>query len=989
MQQGVNLEEPLREGVTLVTASAGSGKTYLLTEKYVELLLRKDVQGRIDPNSYKRILAVTFTNKATDEMKDGIIKKLAEKPEKSDEFGLLKQMLHNYSGFSVSTIDKFFQNVMRAFAREMDQYASYRVELDRDSLLSEVVDLMLASLEEPEQQKLREWLKDYAISRVEDSEGWNMTDSLKRMASQFLDESFLLQLRNCAGFPEMVSDKQQMADFHQKMTDIMIPFETEAFRIGEEGIAWLQRNHLEPDQFFYGDKGPTMIFKKWSEKDFLAARPSAGRMAGAVNKAAQQHLEDGLDALFDRVTALFDRRFVSYCTARTIRQQLYLLGIYADLQRCLKSYMQENNVVLLQMSNDILNRIIDDSDTPFVYEKIGNRYDHLMLDEAQDTSRMQWDNFRPLFLNSQSSGGHSLIVGDIKQSIYRWRGSDWHLMDQYIREDLVSDSLFGGTLDQNWRSGETVIDFNNEIFAKLGNVLKRQGDETVALIGDQVNQIYGTWDDEKGGSLKQRLPKDHVDEPKGYVRVRFLDLEEDAQWRKSVLETLLQDIRDLLKEEFKPKQITVLVRKNREGEEVAQWLMQNGIRVITEDSLLIGSSPCIGKLMVLLSGKVEPDDPVNKVYALHQQKTGVDLQPASLYAMCEQLLYSDDIAPAEHDLPFINAFLDAVLDYQGKYGSSLRNFVKWWNETGRKLKICVPDGEDAVRVMTVHKSKGLSLDAVIIPFCTESFSPRFSPTIWCKPEEAPFSQLRLVPLKASKFLENTIFKSDYQEEKRLEYIDVINTWYVAFTRARTRLLVYAPLKKEPQGGYKPDSIETVLYLILSKRLNRELVYETGVREQCAPPKKKENERVKEGDPQHLKQRLPIRNRLKLTLHSDDYFAQEMSARLKGIDKHQEMALVEVDETLEAQSGHRHWFDGTYRVMNETSIVAANGEIHRPDRVLIARDNSRVIIIDYKFGHPFESYETQVRDYVRLMKEMGYPAVEGWLWYVTDGAFVKV
>ena len=174
MQQGVNLEEPLREGVTVVTASAGSGKTHLLTEKYIELLLGKDAQGRFNPNSYRHILAVTFTNKATDEMKDRIIEKLAEKPKDSDEFMLLTQMLHDYSGFSVSTIDRFFQNVMRAFAREMDQYASYRVELDTKALLSQVVDLMLASLEDSTQQKLREWLKEYAISRVEDSEGWNI-----------------------------------------------------------------------------------------------------------------------------------------------------------------------------------------------------------------------------------------------------------------------------------------------------------------------------------------------------------------------------------------------------------------------------------------------------------------------------------------------------------------------------------------------------------------------------------------------------------------------------------------------------------------------------------------------------------------------------------------------------------------------------------------------------------------------------------------------
>ncbi len=990
MQQGVNLEEPLREGVTVVTASAGSGKTHLLTQKYIELLLAKDAQGRMNPNSYRHILAVTFTNKATDEMKDRIIQKLAGKPKDSDEYKLLTKMLHDYSGFSVSTIDKFFQNVMRAFAREMDQYASYRVELDTKSLLSQVVDLMLASLEDPAQQPLREWLKEYALSRVEESEGWNITDSLKKMAGQFLDESFLRKLRDCAGFPEMVSDKKQMADFHREMTRLLRCFEEEALQIGRDGMAWMQRNQIEPDGLHYGEKGPTMIFKKWAERHFDANRPTPGRMEGAVKKAAKLHLEDGLDILFDRVAQLFEEQYETYCTAKAIRQQLYLLGIYADLQRGLQTYLQENNVVLLQMSNDILNRIIDDSDTPFVYEKIGNRYDHLMLDEAQDTSRMQWDNFRPLFLNSQSTNGRSLIVGDIKQSIYRWRGSDWHLMDQYIKEGLISNSLFGGSLDQNWRSGDAIISFNNEVFAKVGDELKKLRDETSTVIGEQVNQIYGTWDEQRGGTMQQTLPAKHAEDPQGYVRVRFLDMEKEGQWRKKVLESLLQDIAALQKDAYKPKHITILVRKNREGEEVAEWLMQNGIRVITEDSLLIGTSPCICKLMVLLSGSVEPDDPVNKIYALHQEPLEMELQSTSLYEMCEQMLHSGVIPHTEHDIPFINAFLDAVLDYQEKYGSSLRNFVAWWNETGRKLKICAPDGEDAVRVMTIHKAKGLSIDAAIIPFCTESFAPRFQPTIWCEPKKAPFSQLRLVPLKASGSMENTLFKSDYQKEKCLEYIDVINTWYVAFTRARTRLLVYAPLKKAPKEGYKPDSIEQTLYLILSNRLTEDLVFETGIRESFCSKKDGEDEGSKKiDDPQPLMKREPLNDRLKLTLHGDDYFAQEKSARQLGIEKHRDMASVEVDAMLEAQSGHRHWFDGTYRVMNEASIVDSKGEIKRPDRVLIAPDGSRVIVIDYKFGQPLDGYKYQVRAYVRLLKEMGYPSVEGWLWYVSSGEIVRV
>ena len=990
MQQGMSiLDKELKPGLTVVTASAGSGKTHLLTEKYIELLLRKDAGGRVDTESYKHILAVTFTNKATDEMKDRIIKRLTEFPAGSDAHAILVKLLHDYSCFSVSTIDKFFQNVMRAFAREMDQYASYRVELDTKTLLAQVVDLMLDSMENPAQDTLLKWLKQYAFEQVEASEGWNITAPLKEMAEQFFKEPFLLKRREAGGFSPILENKQELEAFIKELGGIIGGFESTARNLGKKAVAFLT------DRGFCQGKPNSSVngFFKMDAGDFDVKQPGE-----RFRNSAERNVP-GLNVYFGELDALVEES-EKYHSALAIRAQVYQLGIYADLQRFLQDYLRENNVVLLQMSTDILNRLIDDSDTPFVYEKIGNRYDHLMLDEAQDTSRMQWDNFQPLYANSVALHNRNLIVGDIKQSIYRWRGSDWHLMDRYIKKNpVLEQQMHEDTLSENWRSGLAVINFNNEVFSKVGAEIAKDGEEGTADIGGQVSRIYGEWDGKKG-SFEQTLPDKRQDEPEGHVRVRFVPKgsEDRKAYRSEIFASLLKDIEELRGEGYAHKNITILVRKNREGAEVAQWLMQNGIQVITEDSLEIGTSPCICKLMVKLGGKVNPEDPVNLVYQLHPDDSDVTFLPVSLYETCEQLLHDGSIACTEHDLPFINAFLDAVLDYQEKYGSSLRGFVDWWNETGRKQKICAPDGEDAVRVMTIHKSKGLSLDAVIIPFCAEPFTPNLKPTIWCEAKTWPFNKIGLVPLKASSALLKTVFKDDYLQEKCLEYIDSINTWYVAFTRARSRLRVYVPFaKKEPkqnpkkveeeQPVYKAGSIENVLYRILKDRLDNDLVFETGTNGAGFQPKKDENQKT--DDPQRSLEWIPIGSRLKLSMKGKDYFAEEETPRLEGIKKHRDMASVIQDEELERLSGGRHWFDGTHLVYNESSIVTGNGEIYRPDRVLVSRDGRRVIVIDYKFGQAHDSYRWQVLNYMKLMRGMGYPEVEGWLWYVTRSEVVRV
>ena len=968
----------MQQGVTILRASAGSGKTHCLTQSYIDLLLSGDEQ------SYKHILAVTFTNKATDEMKSRVIEelhKMSLKGPQADAATIrLRKILHDYSCFSVSTIDKFFQTVMRAFAREIGQYASYRVELDTGAVLDQVVDQLLASLEDPNRGPLFNWLKEYTFDLVRNGEDWNVAWPLKKMAGQFLNENFLLQLRQAGQGSTALADRNSLKAFLNKIDGIIKDYEKEAETIGLEGVQLMKDNGQRPDTFYYGTNGPTMIFQKWATHVLEQKMPSEKRIQGAVNKFP---VPAALAAQFERVRTHLGDPLRLRNTAVLIRKNLYLLGIYGDLQRLLDEYLRENNVVLLQLSTDLLNRIIAEDDTPFIYEKIGNRYDHLMLDEAQDTSLMQWNNFRPLFRNSQASGGRSLVVGDIKQSIYRWRGSDWRLMSDYLRRDL-SDGLFhdgddDNPLDENWRSGEAVMKFNNDVFLHLEEVLSADADR--ADVGAAVKEIYS--------DCEQSIPDKRKGDPEGYVRLEFLPKEDDKghSWRETALKRMISDIRTLHDEGYAYKEIGVLVRRNSEGAAVAAALMAENINVITEDSLLIGSSPCISKLMSILNWKVNPDDPVSELMVRDIKDKLPGKLEGALYKICEQLLSDSILSHGESDLPFIHAFLEAVLAFQEKYGSSLRAFVQWWNEAGCKKSICAPDGQNAVRIMTIHKSKGLSLDAVIIPFCSESFTPSAwrQPTLWCHCP-ASLDGPPLIPIKASSAMMDSYFREDYQDERKLEHIDVINTWYVAFTRARTRLLVYAPLP-DTDKDVRPSSIENTLYLYLSKGKQDFTSIEAGSRQ---PFVRKEETTKLIDDPQPVFVSGPkSAKRLKLSLHGKDYFAQEESARRQGIKRHRDMAAIEVDTEFEAQSGHRHWFDGTFRVMNEASIVDAAGKIKRPDRVLLAPDGSRVIVIDYKFGAPDSAHFDQVKEYVSLLQQMGYPAVEGWLWYVSAGDIVRV
>lgn len=980
----------MQKTVELIKASAGAGKTFFLTEQYIRLLL----EGPED--SYKHILAVTFTNKATEEMKARIVEKLSRiaadsgDPRSGKAQARLTRILHDYSGFSISTIDSFFQTVMRAFAREIGQYASYRVEIDAKAVISRAVDMMLDSLSDDANADLLNWLKDYSFQVIQDGGSWNIKGPLENMAGLFFKEDFKLMLRLSGG--TSLGDRKALRDFDAKLQGIINHYESESVRIGHSALDFLAGRGLGWDDFFRKSTTKIRLFEKWAGGNLVPATDALYESLSKMNPDALRELR----ALIKEAVRLTTDYDVYYHTALIIRKNLYLLGIYSDLYKQLHSYLSENNVVLLCESTDLLNRIIDGNDTPFVYEKIGNRFDHIMLDESQDTSVLQWGNFMPLFKESISKGHSNLIVGDIKQSIYRWRGSDWRLISDYVQRDLGAANIEDYSTDpgpknplgDNWRSGSNIVDFNNELFSKAGGII---GTDFPAA-GAGITDIYS--------GCKQDIPKERKDVYKGRVKVGFIADTETQSWREIALERALEDIEELASAGYRHKDITVLVRTNKDGAQVAQYLISKGYDVMTEDSLLIGSSPCVASILNSLSCRTDPSTPANRLLTM-EGTVAVGQNSRSLYELCENLIAEVPGGVAESQVPFVNAFLDCVLAYQDKYGSSLRGFIRWWDDVGLRRSICAPEGRDAIRVMTIHKSKGLSIEAVIVPFMEESFAPQGNtyPTIWCC-TSGQLQDIALIPVKATSSLEKTIFREDYHREKFYEYVDAVNTAYVAFTRAKSQLIVYCPVPtRDKSNKYKVTSFSNLLH-----RYFNDADYALGELDKNFVPQ--EDSIVAESDWQKSFDVIPLGDRLRVSTRWEDYFDPDVNPRTRGIVFHDILSKVELAADLEKACGadaaafkylsahmkaveDLHWFDGTYRSLNEASIILPDGTTQRPDRVLVDESGSKAIVIDYKFGKQLGKYIRQVAQYCALIREMGYTSVSGYLWYVEQDTVTPV
>jgi ATP-dependent helicase/nuclease subunit A len=1070
-----------KDNPKIIIASAGAGKTHKLTETYLEMLEKSYDAG--NPHPHRNILAVTFTNKATDEMKERILEKLYIKAAKGDKDSekLLKEILHDYSGFNVSTIDRFFQLVMKTFARELGEYGSYDVELDSEGATIEAIDRMMDSLGDDKDKTLLKWLVDYSRSVIDDGRSWDVRKELYKFSDLFYKEDFLIKKRGEAGYLYRVDDgsgidpKAEIKKFLKEINIITTKFESEAKVLAEKIIIEYDRVNGIIAKMRVGDKSPRNGIDKIAKgiiPDSLSKTlQNASTWCLKEDKTIYQQFKDnylkGLNIKADALKTHFDNHFITYNTAITIRKNIYLLGLTTDIFKELDKYLKENNLVLLSTTADILNRIIDRSDTPFIYERIGNRIDHILLDEFQDTSKLQWQNFEPLINNNIANSNDNLIVGDVKQSIYRFRGSDSSLLRNLPKNKKVTPEI----KYENWRSADTIVRFNSDFFESI-----TKNDPIVKDIYTGCSQVMPEKEYNQGNLNRYDA---------GAVKVRVFEVDEEDKkaWMQEALDALAgkeDDIKDLgeigrlTDDGYELRDITILVRTNKEGKMVVDKLISKGINVVTEEVLVLGYSRAVLKIVTLLKYRDNPDDQVNQLMlktlftenqesnigdltgkelaemplkegceaiftALFNEDQRDNLKALSLYESCEVMLRSIYDEIPDYEIEFVQAFLDEVNRFMTRNGSDLPEFLKWWEESGQNVKINSSSDQNAVRVMTIHKAKGLGFKAVIIPFFNEKTSVKtfpIPPYLWCIPDIDELKNIGLIPVKYTT-KDNTGFEKDFETERKETYIDTMNIAYVAMTRAYFEMVIYTPDES------KDDSMATRLssfvkergkdgkivecengYLFEARANNGQWRYSDAKKiareQQGATEKVKVLENGIETKPVKSFRSIPIGDRLEQSFRSRDFFEFEKdpleSPRIKGLVLHDILSEIrtiddlqkavnraviqgdlKVSEREEAKNflakriksvAERHWFDGTYDTLNEQEILIENGETQRPDRILMGKDET--IVIDYKFGkHDDAKYRKQVRDYMKNLEQIGLPGVTGYIWYFKDNDIVQV
>ena len=1038
--------------IKLLRSSAGSGKTYNLAKTYIRLLLQSD-----DRYAYRHILAVTFTNKATAEMKNRILKeldRLAHTPEKSPyikefapAFGgvekvqrraaaLLKDILHDYSAFSVSTIDKFFQQALRAFARELGQFSAYQIELDKKALVRESADRILDSIGTGDAPSdVRVWLKECLMDQLGQNGRMNLDSAMEAVVDKLKSDEMREVLELHSLRPEDVFSREYLKAVREECATVQKTFKTKVSDAAAKVLEGMKAAGLEFSDFHRnfnvakleesvadGSFLPTDGFIKRiddPEQWFVKAKQNLVPVAEA-NMAAP------LAALKELCTG---KEYLMYNTAGLLAAQVYTLGFALELDREYKALADEKNVVCLDDSNLTLRDIIAGSDAPFIYEKLGVRYQNFLLDEFQDTSTIQWENFKPLLAESDANGGSNLLVGDVKQSIYRFRGGDWKLLNSGVKSQFpgVDDS---DPLRENWRSLKEIVEFNNKFFDFAARALDgKLGGTLVQGIYADASQISRA-----GDAKKKKDEKEKEKEEPGYVKCTFCESKEEE------LPQILQSVQAAREAGASYGQIAILVRWNSQGSSIASYLVDNDIPVISDDSMEVKSSVTVRRLVSLLSCMDNEADAINKFLA---KDLGVELPSSydSLYSLAEELLRGlRNVNPELFDgeVLYIQSFMDKLLDWSSSNGNSLPGFLKYWD--GENPKIACPDGIDAVRIMTIHKSKGLEFPYLIYPYAGEDVLFDYSRTErWCVPEQKD-GATKLVSegvfnVKMSSKTAGTVFAPQYRQEEQMQFVDNINTFYVAMTRAEKVLHVIAVKPSHPGSDFK--CFADILYAFtqtygtefgkmptfLIPGLPRNLVpitfrswslrgrmRSTGTGAEC------------------LKGIVMHKILSDVTVASDLPSAVDRAVATGLVEPAQAPAYLSLLQSKLEEVKDYHWFDeisplaplgrndkdvatgdkirpeavgvwgsvspsidssdSRQTVLNEVGIIDSDGGLHRPDRVVIGPDGT-VTVIDYKFGDSHPGYAAQVRRYCNLFRSLGYASVRGYLWFVSSSTVTQI
>ena len=1124
----------------IYTASAGSGKTHALTREFLRLMLSNG-----DPRYFTTIQAVTFTKKATAEMKGRIVAELstlARTPEESlftddlcRELGIseaklqeranatLHALLLEYTSFRVRTIDSFFQEVVRSFAYELGHSGALRVQLDSDQLLHQaVLEVLARQDQEKSDEKIEAWLQELTTEAIEDGKGYNIEDQLSKFAKQLENEA-VKQLRAGKEFPSQAQVKKLREAARKIIKDKREALSALAERalniLAQSGVAVEDLSNGSTGVFgaiYACRRNQGALLEKSSAfaerprlRAFLDATDTDTMLAKLVSKGKQsirEQIEPHLSSIYDALKEFSDYNFQQlpiYVTAQQINRYAGLYGILIDIDNALQDLKREGKLMLISDAPSLIQALLkDNNDAPFLYEKIGTRIEHHMIDEFQDTSRMQYENFKPLLDNAQSQGQDCLIVGDAKQSIYRFRNSDSTLLTTQLTEDFTS-SAKRKNLEDNWRSVPEIVDFNNALYPQLCSLIRRvfdslwsgvkgygfpEGQEEVkSRLDSELDILLKAYED-----VEQNTPKPKQQRGLGQVVLhRYAppkkkddstteaeDSEETSDTEEEVpsgaLDQLPLVIVDLLKRGYRCSDIAILVRTKAHAANVAETLLNAPEEVLegyslpflSEEALHVDRAYSVRFIIAALSYLADTSIPLRLAVlqeAYHQVlslsgQAEEDLSDAELQELRDfgrQGLYEvveiinsryGKLFP-ESEGAYLVKLLDMLYSWEQEEAADISTFLQYWQDKGHQQSFVNNSAEDAITLMTIHKSKGLGFPVVLLPDISwqldEALSANKENILWCpiphisETKELTATHVTSVPLKYTATLQMSYFAGPYFEEKLKNMMDSLNLLYVATTRPKQELHIW--IREEAQKGQEEESekkkskkketseekISKIEDLFLSTVEEDKALYELlpahqttkedPIGDSTSAPKKKHSD--SELDSATALQvgalsSYPIDKRLAILREGLEYFSED-SQRAYGRTLHLILSEIEtasdvapaiseavhhgyikaehaeeLSSQLRAVVEHpeaARWFDGTGRIFNERAIIGGELETsRRPDRVIFYPDD-HIEVVDYKSGEERKGHHRQVREYMELLRQMGYTEVSGYLCYLHEPA----
>ena len=1051
----------------ILSASAGSGKTYQLAYKYVRDVIEH-------PELYRSILAVTFTNKATEEMKSRILKEihilasggrsnymaslckelsLSEHEVKERALRARQLILHDYSRFTILTIDRFFQRIIRAFIKELGIDLNYNIELDTTTLLTRSADNLVESITESEE--LKRWLLEFAEERILEGDKWDMRGDLRALGKEIFNERSHESLK-------LKHSKEQLSDIIGRMVKRAEEACNEITALGRKGIEIMERHGVVYSDFKNQSRSFVKCFLQYAEGELKQptdtmrkAVDSLGEWykkgdSGSVMGAAKE-LQPLLGELCEKYTQV--NSLVN--TTKLFKENYRSFALLTDLYGKVSELCDKENIMVLGETKHILATFINDSNAPFIYEKVGNRFERFMIDEFQDTSMGDWRNMLPLLQNAMASSEDCsvFIVGDVKQSIYRWRGGDWQLLQSKAQEMLGQESVEISRLAHNYRSFRQVVEFNNKLMTEVverdnlylnrmldeahasGNVSKDMHDSMY----DIVHTIYN-----EHGQIAARKSNDA-----GYAEATIYD--------STLMESpFIEAIESAIARGYRYCDILILVRNSKDGERVAKALFAHKERlategrelfnVLTSDSLTIETSDITEFIIAIFRLSVNTKNDIER--GIYNRFLGNSLDHTFDEEELSLLSHLAHLSPMEafeaivahynldshkEYIAYLQAMHEQVIAFTTSRNADIQRYLKWWDERGRNETISVEMTDDTIEITTIHKAKGLERPVVIIPYTQWDISPRpqLRPVVWAKAteEDSDASAVGEFPVIYGGAMRESLFSEEYYREMVMNHVDAVNLLYVALTRASEELYIYIPSRLNTKSS-RSDGISTLEPLVSSslgavvfeperyttEQGNERIVYRYGtpVAEHRVESEGRGNDKILENYPTHSPE---------LSIHFDarrfkdeglkaGTTEREMGIKLHQIferahnisEVHSAIDAMEVDCIIDGKEREMlhdnieramlspkvaEWFGGEWNDIKVEAEIITKGDARRPDRVMIKGD--RAVVVDYKFGSNIStSHQRQVGKYMELLTKMGrYNHIEGYVWYIPIGEVVEV